>query len=864
MARVELPIEGMTCSHCVRTVVEALQKVPGVRSATVSLADKKATLDVADGQVKRSDLVAAVADAGYRVGGTAAPTTGPPANVVQIGGVGAPAPPAAPTPREKASNSSATLTPLAPSAPKKPSPQHQHAPDREHELLLNVEGMTCASCVSRVEKALAKVPGVKAARANLATNQAAVEFDGETPDMEHLKHAVARAGYTATEAGQGHDEHAHHAQYSEQELARWRWRLLLGVALLVPLVTLHFMKSAGTVGTWIEVVCATVMQVVVGWPFYEGALKRARYLSTNMDTLVAIGTTAAYGAGIYGAWQMQHAAHGAHRPMYLMDAGMILVFITLGKYLEARAKGRASAAIRKLLDLAPPEAVVERGGQLVSVSPEEVAVGETIVVRPGEKVPLDAEITSGSSSLDESWLTGESLPVDKGPGAEILAGTINGQGALKARVVRVAERTSLAQVVELVRRAQESKTEIQRLADRVVSWFVPIVLVIAAITILVWGTAAGDWLGGLSAMVAVLVVACPCALGLATPTAVLVASGRGAEMGVLIKEAHALEVAGRATTVVLDKTGTITSGKPQVTHILAATGVTPDRLLSTAAAAEQLSQHPLAEPIVAAARKEKLQLPSAVDLEVVPGRGIRVRSKGDTIYVGNEHLMAEAGASPGVHAAQIKSFRAAGQTPLAVALGKQYLGIIVVADVIAPQSREAIDQLKELGVHVWLLSGDHRVIAERVARETGIENVKAEVLPQDKQALVVQLRAQGETVAMVGDGINDAPALAAADLGVAMGSGSDVAIEAADIVITGGDLRAVPRTLKLSRATLRTIKQNLGWAFVYNLVLIPLAAGVFVPVAGVQLPSVAAAAAMALSSVSVVSNSLLLRVRKLG
>jgi heavy metal translocating P-type ATPase len=547
-----------------------------------------------------------------------------------------------------------------------------------------------------------------------------------------------------------------------------------------------------------------------------------------------------------------------------MDAGMILVFITLGKYLESRAKGRASAAIRKLLDLAPPEAVVERGGQLVTVRPEDVAVGETIVVRPGAKVPLDAEITSGSSSLDESWLTGESLPVDKAVGAEILAGTINGQGALKGRVVRPAGRTSLAQVVELVRRAQESKTEIQRLADRVVAWFVPMVLVLAAITLVVWGTAAGDWLGGLSAMVAVLVVACPCALGLATPTAVLVSSGRGAEMGVLIKEAHALEIAGRVTTVVLDKTGTITSGKPQVTHILAAAGVTPDRLLATAAAAEQLSQHPLAAPIVAAARKEKLQLPSAVDLEVVPGRGIRVRSQGDTIWVGNEQLMADAGTSPGVHAAQIKSLRAAGQTPLAVAIGKQYLGIVVVADVISPHSREAVDQLKGLNVNVWLLSGDHRMIAERVARETGIEKVKAEVLPQDKQALVAQLRSQGEIVAMVGDGINDAPALAAADLGVAMGSGSDVAIEAADIVITGDDLRAVPRTLKLSRATLRTIKQNLGWAFVYNLVLIPLAAGVFVPIAGVQLPSVAAAAAMALSSVSVVSNSLLLRVRKLG
>ncbi len=861
MARVELPIEGMTCSHCVRSVIDALQKVPGVHSATVSLAAKKATLDVVEGQVKRSDLVAAVANAGYRVGGTSG--AAPPANVVQIGGPTSSPAPASQVPEPGSLTStiaaSATQTVSKPRSSRSGLHEDPSPSIPPGELLLNVEGMTCASCVSRVEHALAKVPGVKAARANLATNQAAVEFDGRAPAVSDLLGAVARAGYTATEAGHGSD--AHHTGHSEQELARWRWRLWLGVVLLAPLVVLHFWKPPGNLGTWTELVSATLLQFIVGWPFYQGALKRARYLSANMDTLVAIGTTAAYGAGVYGAWQMRHA-HG-DRPMYLMDAGMILVFITLGKYLEARAKGRASAAIRKLLDLAPPEAVVERGGTLVTVPPEQVAVGEIIVVRPGAKVPLDAEITSGSSSLNESWLTGESLPVDKGPGAEVLAGTINGQGALRARVVRPAGRTALAQVVELVRRAQESKTEIQRLADRVVSWFVPLVLVIATLTIFVWGTAAHDWSGGLQAMVAVLVVACPCALGLATPTAVLVASGRGAEMGVLIKEAHALELAGRVTTVVLDKTGTITSGKPQVTHILAAAAVTPDQLLATAAAAEQLSQHPLAAPVVAAARKEKLQLPAVTDLEVIPGRGIRVRTRDAMIYVGNEQLMADAGASPGAHAAQIKAFRAAGQTPLAVTLGKQYLGIVVVADVIAPHSREAVARLKALDVDVWLLSGDHRVIAERVARETGIANVKAEVLPQDKQAIVEHLRSSGETVAMVGDGINDAPALAAADLGIAMGSGSDIAIEAADIVITGGDLRSVARTLGLSRATLRTIRQNLGWAFFYNLLLIPLAAGVLMPVAGVRLPSVAAAAAMALSSVSVVSNSLLLRVRKL-
>ncbi len=849
MARVELPIEGMTCSHCVRTVVDALQKVPGVRSATVSLADMKAVVDVENGQVSRGDLASAVAGAGYRVGGVQPPST------VQI------------TPLPRASSSGSSIAPIVPgeiaskSSSNLPSPDASRAP-ADQGLLLNVEGMTCASCVARVEKALSGVPGVRTARANLATNQASVEFGDRPPALPELVAAVERAGYGASIASPGAGAGEDLAERSESELARWRWRLWLGAALLMPLVLLHFWPLSGPATTWIQLICATVLQFVVGWPYYVGALKRARYLSTNMDTLVTIGTLAAYGAGVYGLFDASHAGHD--RPMYLMDAGMILVFITLGKYLEARAKGRASAAIRKLLDLAPPAATVQRGGQLVNVAPAEVQVGETLVVRPGEKVALDAEVLSGNSSVDEAWLTGESLPVDKRPGSEILAGTINGQGSLTARVVRPAGETALAQVVELVRRAQESKTEIQRLADRVVSWFVPIVLLIALVTLLTWGAAADNWLGGLAATVAVLVVACPCALGLATPTAILVASGRGAEMGILVKEAHALELAGRVTTVVLDKTGTITSGKPQVTHVLAAPGVTPDLLLATAAAAEQLSQHPLAEPIVAAARRERLQLPPASDLEVVPGQGIRVQGRGETIFVGNEQLMNLAGVNLGAHFGQLKSFRSNGETPLVVAVGKRYLGMIVLADVIAPHSREAVEGLKKLGVEVWLLSGDHRAIAERVAREVGIERVQAEVLPQDKQSVVAQLRASGHVVAMVGDGINDAPALAAADLGIAIGSGSDVAIEAADVVITGGDLRSVPKTLLLSRATLRTIRQNLAWAFLYNILLIPLAAGVLVPLGGFQLPTVAAAGAMALSSVSVVTNSLLLRRRRLG
>ncbi|REK15771.1 MAG: heavy metal translocating P-type ATPase [Planctomycetota bacterium] len=855
MARIEIPIQGMTCSHCVRTVVDALQKVEGVHSASVSLAGQRAVVDVDDG-VARKDLVAAVVGAGYRVGKSDAPQ--PVTHSIAAG-----------------KTQSDTITQhlelgdlrrkLASKAEAETEPPPDASPAdawqaEQRGIVLNVEGMTCASCVARVEGALAKVKGVRSARVNLATNQATVELADKPATIAEMVEAVERAGYEAAAAGAADEAGAELAKRAGAELAKWRRSLVIGVVLLAPILVLHFADLSHPAARWVQFACATVLQVVVGWPFYLGALRRARYLSTNMDTLVALGTLAAYGAGAYGV--LGGAGHAsAGRQMYLMDAGMILVFITLGKYLEARAKGRASAAISKLLDLAPPVAHVQRGGTLVDVPPRDVRVGETLVVKPGEKVPLDAEVIRGTSSTDESWLTGESIPVDKQPGSEILAGTVNISGSLTARVSRPAGRTALAQVIELVRHAQESKTQIQRLADRVVAWFVPIVLAVALVTLLVWGAAAANWLGGLAAMVAVLVVACPCALGLATPTAILVASGRGAEMGVLIKEAHALETAGKVSVVVLDKTGTITSGKPQLTRVLAAQGVVPDTLLATAAALEQLSQHPLAEPVVAAARREGLKLPPAGDLEVIPGQGIRGNAGGEVVHVGNEQLMSAAGVDVSRHLSLIKSTRASGETPLAVSSGKRLLGLIVLADVVAPHSREAVERLQALKVTVLLLSGDHRAIAERVAREVGIDHLRAEVLPQDKQLIVSNLRASGEVVAMVGDGINDAPALAAADLGIAIGSGSDVAVEAADIVITGDDLRSVARTLLLSRATLRTIRQNLGWAFLYNVLLIPVAAGVLVPMGVPQIPSYAAAAAMALSSVSVVTNSLLLRRR---
>jgi len=560
--------------------------------------------------------------------------------------------------------------------------------------------------------------------------------------------------------------------------------------------------------------------------------------------------------------------------MYFADAAMILTFVSLGKFLETKARGRASQAIRKLLDLSPPEATVLRDGRPERVGVGAVPAGEIILVRPGEKIPLDAKVLSGASSVDQAWLTGESIPVDKQPGDEVFAGTINLQGSLTAEVLRPAAKSALAQVIELVRRTQESKTDVGRLADRVVARFVPVVLAIAAATLLVWGLAGGDWATAFECTVAVLVVACPCALGLATPTAVLVASGRGAENGILIKDAHALELAAQVDTIVLDKTGTVTLGRPVVTAVEPAEGVSLEELLSTAAAAEQLSQHPLGAAVVREATARGFVIPQADSLETIPGQGIRVRRGDVTILVGNEKLMrqlsvgscqlSDSSCQLTVDSCQLEPGDRQLTTDnrqLLVAAGGRFLGLVAVADQVAPHSAEAIAQLKSLGLDVQLLSGDNRATVESVARQVGIDHVIAEVLPDQKQAVVRRLQESGRKVAMVGDGINDAPALAAADLGVAIGSGADVAIEAAQIVLVGQDLRGLVRALALSRAALRTIRQNLASSLVYNVLLIPAAAGLFIPLLGFHVPPAAAAAAMALSSVSVVTNSLLLRRR---
>jgi len=741
-------------------------------------------------------------------------------------------------------------------------------PQAPDYVVLDIEGMRCAGCAANVENALNRVPGVVAARVNLLTREASVAIDPRQVRPDDLIAAVKGRGFSAT-LPRGDDDPRDRVHERElEEAASWRKRLVVGVGLLVPLLGLTYFSDLSPLAllTW-QVVLAAPLQVYVGGPYFAGAWRGLRHGGTDMDTLVAIGTGAAYLAGLT-LWVRQllgpAGSHMAMEGMYFADAAMILTFITLGKFLEAKAKGRASQAIRKLLDLAPPEATVVRDGRSVRLPVRAVLAGETILVRPGEKVPLDARVLSGTSSLDESWLTGESIPVDKQAGSEIFAGTLNLQGSLTAEVLRPAGKTALAQVVELVRKAQQSKTQVGRLADRVVARFVPAVLAIAAITLLAWGLLGHQWALALDCAVAVLVVACPCAMGLATPTAVLVGSGRGAEQGILIKDARALEVAGQLTIVVLDKTGTVTLGRPVVTAVEPADGVAQDELLASAAAAERLSQHPLGRAIVAEAESRGLAIPPLDELELIAGQGIRARGDGRTVLVGNEQLFRSQAIDLGRHAGQLASLRSRGQTPLVVAEGERLLGIVAVADAVAPHSREGIAQLRSLGLEVEMLTGDHRATAEAVAAEVGVGRVAAEVLPDQKQGVVRGLRQQGHVVAMVGDGINDAPALAAADLGIAIGSGSDVAIESAQIVLIGQDLRAVARAVALSRVTLRTIRQNLVWAFGYNLVLIPAAAGLFIPLFGLPVPPAAAAAAMAASSVSVVTNSLLLRRRRLA
>lgn len=803
--RIDLPVEGMSCASCVARVEEGLRTIPGVVAAQVNLATEHATVTFDPGLVGVDRLIAAVGGTGYTV------------------------------PRAR--------------------------------VTLGVGGMSCASCVQTVERALRQTDGVLAASVNLATERATVEYIPGAVTVEALRRAVRQAGYTPLAVEDAARDHE--AARRARELAALRARLLVGAALSLPLLwgSLPHMGlrvwAPAVLHDWVvQFLLATPVQFWAGWRFYRGMWAALRHRTADMNTLIAVGTSAAYLYSVAATFAPHWFVGGGLAPtVYYETAAIIVVFILLGRYLEALAKGRTHDAIRRLMGLRPRTARVIRGSEECEIPVDEVVAGDIVLVRPGERIAVDGVVLDGTSAVDESMISGESMPVDKTPGAEVIGGTINRTGAFRFRATRVGADTTLAQIIRLVEEAQGSKAPIQRLADRVAAYFVPAVIVVALATGAIW-LAVGPQPAltyALSNFVAVLIIACPCALGLATPTAIMVGTGRGAEAGILIRGGEALEVAHRVSAVVLDKTGTLTRGAPQVTDVAAADAMDAGELVRLVASAEQRSEHPVGEAIVAHARRVGATLADVEQFQAVPGGGIEAVVEGRRVLVGTPSLLAAAGVALDGLAARADALAADGKTPVLAAVDRRAVGVIAVADTLKPGSREVVAALRRMGLRVIMLTGDNRRTAEAVAREAGVDEVFAEVRPEDKAARVEELRRRGEVVAMVGDGINDAPALARADLGIAIGAGTDVAIESADVVLIGDDLRGVLTAITLSRRTMRTIRQNLFWAFAYNVALIPVAAGILYPFTGVLLNPVLAALAMAASSVTVVTNSLRLR-----
>jgi len=707
---------------------------------------------------------------------------------------------------------------------------------------LAIEGMHCTSCASRIQRTLGRQGGVMQARVNFATSRATVDFDAQAVSVDELLESVDGLGYAASVPADRQDE-AEDA--NEVERRAWLHRVLPAWPLALGVMILAYAFAEDGWARWLSLGLTAPVQFWAGWPILASGLARARRLTANMDTLIALGTLTAF--------TYSSVALFAGGDLYFETAALIIAFILTGRYFESSARSRASSAIRRLLELGAKDArlVVDGGERMVPI--DQVAVGDLLRVRPGEKIPVDGEVVGGASSVDESMLTGESLPVEKQPGDPVAGATVNANGALTVRATAVGGDTALAQIVRLVEQAQSGKAPVQRLVDRISAIFVPVVLVIAAAAFLGWWLALGDATGGVLAAVAVLIIACPCALGLATPTALLVGTGRGAALGVLIKGGEVLERSRRVTTVLFDKTGTLTRGQMSLVDVETIAGESADELLRWAAAAEASSEHPIAAAIAAAARGRELTASDVESFEAVPGHGIVARAGGREVIVGRRELMADRSLrlSPSLEA-QAEAWEALGRTVVFAGWDGDVRGLLAVADTLKDGAPEAVAGLRGLGLDVVMITGDNARTAEAIAAEVGVGRVIAEVLPQDKVTEVRRLQEQGEVVAMVGDGINDAPALVQADLGIAIGTGTDVAIEASDLTLISGDVEGVFTAIALSRRTLRIIRQNLAWAFGYNVAAIPLAAvGLLHPVI--------AGAAMAFSSVSVVSNSLRLR-----
>jgi P-type Cu+ transporter len=826
--QITIPVAGMTCASCVAHVEHALQEVPGVTGVSVNLAAEKAAIEMGAKEVSLEQLREAVAGAGYKV-----PTV---------------------------------------------------------KTTLNIGGMTCASCVAHVEEALQETPGVVNASVNLATEKATVEYVPGVVDIPEISRAVQEVGYRVEGVeGESRDSENELERLSKaKEIRSLRDRFIfaaIGAVLLFlgtfdpfpwvpPLMDLAFYPFL----LW---ALATPVQFWAGWTFYTSGVAALRHGAPNMHTLIAMGTTVAYGYSgalvLINVLAPQILTNAGLEGAVFFDTGAIIIaLILLGRFLEARARGQTSEAIRRLIGLRPNTARVIRDGQEIDVPVESVVLDDVILVRPGEKIPVDGDVIEGYSTVDESMLTGESMPVDKQPGQLVYGATLNKAGSFKFRATKLGQDTVLAQIIRLVEEAQGSKAPIQQLADKVAAYFVPTIIGVALAAFIFWlllGPAPALTYATL-VFVAILIIACPCALGLATPTAIIVGAGKGAEQGVLIRSAQALEIAHRVNTVVLDKTGTLTEGRPVVTDV-AAVGAPEDELLRLAASAEYGSEHPLGEAIIREARSRGLPLEAMADFQALPGQGIQARVNGYAVQFGNQALMQASGIELDGLAVQAQQLAGQGKTPMFLAADGSALGIIAVADTLKPTSREGVAQLQRMGLEVVMLTGDNTQTARAIARQLGVDRVEAEVLPQDKVEVVRRLQSEGKIVAMVGDGINDAPALVQADVGMAMGTGTDLAMESADITLIRSDITSVITAFNLSRQTIRAIKQNLFWAFFYNVLLIPVAAGALYPVfnavGGVPvslefffgeqgfLNPVLAALAMAFSSVTVVTNSLRLR-----
>lgn len=815
MQKENLQIVGMSCAACAKTVERVTKKLDGVVSSNVNFSSEKLLIEYDEQKLSLPTIKEAIKKAGYEV-----------------------------------------------------------LEERiEKEITIPIQGMTCAACANRIEKVVSKLDGVSLATVNFATEKLVTKYNPKVVRITQIKQAITKAGYTPLEIESK-------AAVDEDKLRKQKeintlWtKFRVSAIFCIPL----FYLSMGSMITWFDVPIPTKLEpmhyplnfaivlflltlpiIIAGNKFYTVGFKAIIRRSPNMDSLIAMGTSAAVLYSLYSTYRVFVGDHHYAHHLYYETAGVIITLILLGKSLEAVSKGKTSEAIKKLMGLAPKTATVIQDGKEIEMPIEEVEVDDIILVKPGEKIPVDGIVIEGHTSIDESMLTGESIPIEKKAGDKVYAASINKNGSIKFSATKVGSDTALAQIIKLVEDAQGSKAPIAQMADIVSGYFVPIVFVIALLSSILWLISGQSIAFALTIFISVLVIACPCALGLATPTAIMVGTGKGAEYGILIKGGEALETTHKIHTIVFDKTGTITEGKPEITDIITVGDITKQRLLQLAASAEKGSEHPLGEAIVRGLEKEKLEVIKLDSFEAIPGYGIQVMIEGSMILLGNKKLMLDRGIHLTALEKESDRLASEGKTPMYIAIEGNLSGIIAVADVVKASSEKAIKKLHEMGIEVAMITGDNKRTAEAIAKQVGIDRVLAEVLPQDKSKEVKKLQAEGKVVSMVGDGINDAPALAQADIGIAIGSGTDVAIESADIVLMKSDLMDVVAAILLSKSTIRNIKENLFWAFGYNVLGIPVAAGLLYAFGGPTLNPMIGAAAMSLSSVSVLTNALRLK-----